>query len=178
MLDNKKIVCVIPARFHSTRFPKKILAPLGGKPLIQWAWDAAKKVSLFDEVLIALEHEETAKVVDSFHGRYVMTSNSLRSGTERLIDVMGQHIVDGDIWVNWQADEPFLDERMIRDLLMEAHRDDVDVWTLRKLLEKEEEIQSPNIVKVVCDLKGFALYFSRLPIPYYRDGGIDRTYAP
>src|SRR3972149_521987 len=110
MLKNKKIACIIPARLHSTRFPKKILAPLLNKPLIQWVWEAAKKVSFFDRVVFAIDSEETAKAIERFGGEYLMTSPSLKSGTERLIELMLEEKVEADIWVNWQGGEPFLNQ--------------------------------------------------------------------
>jgi 3-deoxy-manno-octulosonate cytidylyltransferase (CMP-KDO synthetase) len=168
-MSKKKIACVIPARLKSTRFPKKMLSMLKGKPLLQWVWDSACKVSIFDEVVFAIDAEETAQLIRSFGGRYIMTAVSCANGTERLIELLEKKLVTADIWVNWQGDEPFINKQMIGDLLQSCDRNDCDVWTLKKKIIKTEEISSPQIAKVVCDHQGYALYFSRSPIPYYRD---------
>ncbi|MFS8564489.1 MAG: dTDP-glucose 4,6-dehydratase [Rhabdochlamydiaceae bacterium] len=165
----KKIVCVIPARLHSSRFPRKILAMLGGKPLIQRVWEAAREVSLFDSVVIAVDAKETADIVRSFGGEALMTSPDCISGTARLVELKTKGLIDGDIFVNWQGDEPFIHKTMIQDLLQSAQQDSAGIWTLKKRCVNEEEILSPHIAKIVCDHEGFALYFSRSPIPFHRD---------
>ncbi len=169
MIESKKVVCVIPARLASSRFPRKILALLGEKPLIQWVWEAALKISFFDEVVFAIDSEETALVIDSFGGKYHMTSVDCEVGTDRLIELQKRGLVQGDIWVNWQADEPFISEKMLEDLLVSSRNDLADVWTLKSRITDEAQIGDPNSPKVVCDAQGFALYFSRSPIPCYRN---------
>lgn len=163
----QKVACVIPARLASSRFPRKILAPLHGKPLIQWVWEAAKKVSLFDSVTIALDSEETADVVRKFGGEYRMTSPSHPNGTMRLCALF--HEMPGDIFVCWQGDEPFLHEEMIRELLQSAGKDNADIWTLKKTIDDLSAAASPHVCKVVTDKEGYALYFSRSLIPFHRD---------
>jgi 3-deoxy-manno-octulosonate cytidylyltransferase (CMP-KDO synthetase) len=169
MLGSKKIVCVIPARLQSTRFPKKMLSTLKGKPLLQWVWEAANSVSWFDEIAFAIDSPEITSVIDSFGGKFFMTSIECLSGTERLVEICKKNLLQGDIWVNWQGDEPFIHELMIRDLLQSCLDEVSDVWTLCKRIQRPEEIGNPHIAKVVCDAKGFALYFSRCSIPFYRD---------
>ena len=169
-MGNKNIVCVIPARLKSTRFPRKMLSMLRGKPLLQWVWERALQVSLFDTVVIAVDAEETRSLVTSFGGKCVMTSESCLSGTERLVELLKKKVVDADIWVNWQGDEPFIEKKMIQTLLQSCNKEESDLWTLKKKITKEEEVGNPHIAKVVCDSHGFALYFSRSPIPFYRDG--------
>lgn len=164
-----KIVCIIPARLESTRFPQKILKNLAGKPLLQWVWQAAHNTKMFDKIFFAIDSEITAKLIDSFGGKYVMTSQDCKCGTDRLVELVTSKKVDGDIFVNWQADEPFITTQMIRDLLQSCKTDNADMWTLKKRTTKREEILSPNIAKVVCNRNDFALYFSRNPIPKYRD---------
>lgn len=168
MWKSKKIACVIPARLQSTRFPRKILAPLQGKPLIQRVWEAARQVSLFDEVVFAIDAEETAQVIEKFQGRYFMTSESCPSGTDRLVELQKKGHVKADIWVNWQADGPFITEKVIQDLLMSCDERDADVWTLKKRLVDLHEAEAVDVCKVVTDVHDFALYFSRSLIPYYR----------
>jgi 3-deoxy-manno-octulosonate cytidylyltransferase (CMP-KDO synthetase) len=176
MINDKKVVCVIPARLESSRFPRKILAPLGGQPLLQWAWDAALQISLIDEVVFAIDSEETARVIEAFNGKYFMTSLLCLNGTARLVELQERGLVQGDIWINWQADEPFISEKMLQDLLNTSSQDQADVWTLKVELS-EQNVQDPSLCKVVCDEQGFALYFSRSPIPYYReDLKIERKY--
>jgi 3-deoxy-manno-octulosonate cytidylyltransferase (CMP-KDO synthetase) len=176
MINGKKVVCVIPARLESTRFPRKILAMLGGKPLLQWAWDAALQISFIDEVVFAIDAEETARVIESFDGKYFMTSVHCLRGTDRLVELRQRKLVQGDIWINWQADEPFISEQMLQNLLNTSPNSYADVWTLKVALP-EQNVKDPSLCKVVCDESGFALYFSRSPIPYYReDLEIDRKY--
>jgi len=170
-----KIVCVIPARLASSRFPKKVLAMLGEKPMLQWVWEAASSVSLFDDVAFAIDDSETARLIDSFEGKHFMTSPDCPSGTDRLIELQTEGKMQGDIWVNWQGDEPFIHQEMIENLLQTTD-ETYDIWSLRKEIEREEDIEDPNVVKVVTDSQDRALYFSRSPIPYDRDGLENVTY--
>ncbi len=165
----KKIACVIPARLNSSRFPKKILAPLHGKPLIQWVWEAACQVPFFDSVTLAIDAEETEHVVRQFGGHYRMTSIDCPNGTIRLCELMKRYPLEGDIFVCWQGDEPFLKPEMIQNLLQSVDKDEADIWTLKKKLEDVSLAASPHICKVVTDHKGYAMYFSRSLIPFHRD---------
>jgi 3-deoxy-manno-octulosonate cytidylyltransferase (CMP-KDO synthetase) len=169
MLNSKKVVCIIPARLASTRFPEKVLQSLAGKPVLQWVWEAAKKVSLFDECHFAIDDVKIANLLDRFGASWFMTSRSAEAGTDRLIEIMDRKLVSSDIWVNWQGDEPFINAEMIEDLLQTAAHDGMDVWTLKKLITIKEQIKGTNTAKVVTDNKGNALYFSRSPVPFYRD---------
>ena len=168
MWNEKKVACVIPARLQSSRFPRKILAPLKGKPLIEWVWMAAKKVACFDEVVFAVDAEETAEVIKGFGGKSFMTSVDCPVGTDRLVELQTRGLIKADVWVNWQADGPFINEKTIQDLLQTCDKDGADVWTLKKRIFTEEEISSPDVSKVVCDDKGRAMYFSRATLPFYR----------
>ncbi|MBS0620683.1 MAG: 3-deoxy-manno-octulosonate cytidylyltransferase [Verrucomicrobia bacterium] len=169
MLENKRVACIIPARLKSTRFPRKMLASLGGKPLLQRVYERASSVRCFDEIAFAVDSEEVRDLVHGFGGRVLMTSESCPSGTDRLVEVMQSGQVDADIWVNWQGDEPFIGEAMIQDLLQSCAIEPSDVWTLKKRIIDPSEVGNPHIAKLVCDQRGFALYFSRSQIPYYRD---------
>ncbi len=170
-----RVVCIIPARLASSRFPRKVLTMLGEKPMLQWVWEAATSSEMFDEVAFAIDDRETARLIDSFGGMYHMTCPDCQSGTDRLIELQGQGTLKGDIWVNWQGDEPFIHREMIENLLQSTDAP-YDIWTLKKEINHEEEIEDPNVVKVVSDHKGKALYFSRSPIPYDRDGLEEVTY--
>jgi len=170
-MKRPSIICVIPARLKSERFPRKILAHIDGKPLIQHTWQAAMSVSLFDEVIIALDDNETIDVVKTFTHNYHLTDPSIPSGTHRLIATMNDLDKKADIWVNWQADEPFISEHNILELL--GHNPQVTgahIWTLKTPIKNAHEITSPNIVKVVFNEKEQAMYFSRSPIPFARNG--------
>lgn len=169
MIGGKKVVCVIPARLKSTRFPKKMLCDLRGKPLLQWVWEAASAVSVFDDVVFAVDAEETAELIRGFGGKCLMTSESCPSGSDRLAELLDMGLLDADIWVNWQGDEPFIHERMIMDLIQSCGTEESDLWTLKKRITNPEEATNPHIAKLVCDSNGFAMYFSRNQIPYYRD---------
>ena len=169
MIGNKKVVCVIPARLAATRFPQKMLSSLLGKPLLQWVWQAAHTNNCFDEIIFAVDAQETAQLISSFGGKFMMTSVSCESGTDRLVELHASGKVQADIWVNWQGDEPFITSSMIQDLLQSCQSDTADMWTLRKKIENEEEINSPHFAKVVCDNVGHARYFSRSAIPFYRE---------
>lgn len=165
-----KIACIIPARLKSSRFPQKILALLAGKPLIQRVWEAAKTVPLFNTVVFAIDAPETAAVIESFGGTYFMTSPDAPSGTMRLAELQASGHINADIFVNWQADEPFIHQALIEDLLQTVEKKDADVWTLKKKILDPLQITSPHIPKVITDEKGYALYFSRSPIPHnFRD---------
>jgi 3-deoxy-manno-octulosonate cytidylyltransferase (CMP-KDO synthetase) len=166
----KKIACVIPARLKSTRFPSKNFSVCCMINLsFQWVWEAAKSVAQFDSVTIAVDSDETASVVRSFGGASIMTSESCPSGTMRLGELLQRKKIDADVLVCWQGDEPFLHEQMIDELLQTTQSDNSDVWTLKKKIMNPEDVLSPHIPKVVTDENGYALYFSRSPIPYHRD---------
>ena len=168
-----KVICVIPARLKSRRFPEKVLKRLGPKPLLQYVFEAAQKCSQFDDIFFAVDHEKTKQLVHSFRAQALMTKSDCMSGTDRLIELMLSKRMTGDIWVNWQADEPFINQQMIDDLLQSVASSQSDVWTLKKKITKQEDIEDSNQVKVVTDLKGKALYFSRFPIPYSHFGYFD-----
>ena len=169
METKPKIVCVIPARLKSTRFPEKMLASLAGKPILQHVWDAARATNLFDDIIIAGDDPKIAALVASFNGNYSATSPECASGTDRLIEVMKRGQVTGDIWVNWQGDEPFISKDMIESLLQTIDDPADDMWTLKKRITNTQDITAPNIAKVVCNAFGHAMYFSRSPIPFVRD---------
>ncbi len=164
-----KVVCIIPARLHSTRFPHKVLSYLGHKPMLQWIWEEALSCAQFDQIAFAIDHEKTAALIQSFRGSYFMTDQTLSSGTDRIISLMDTKQIEGDIWVNWQGDEPFISAQMIKDLLRSCRDRDADIWSLKKKIDCQTEIQNPHVVKVVSNRKGEALYFSRAPVPYARE---------
>lgn len=163
-----RVTAVIPARYASTRFPGKPLAELCGKPMIQWVCEGAARCPLIDRVLVATDDERIAAAVTAFGGRAVMTRADHPTGTDRLAEVAAG--IDSELIVNVQGDEPLIDPAMIeaavQPLLDNAA---IPMGTLKTPLTSLEEFHNPNVVKVVTDRQGFALYFSRAPIPHPRD---------
>jgi 3-deoxy-manno-octulosonate cytidylyltransferase (CMP-KDO synthetase) len=160
-----KRVAVIPARWQSSRFKGKILADINGKPMIQHVWEKVKKAHSIDDIIIAVDKEKVFKVVEAFGGKAVYTSPEQPSGTDRIAEVISN--MDADIIVNVQADEPLVHPLMIDELAQVFDYDrNVQMATIVKRIHKMEDITNPNVVKVVLDRKGYALYFSRSPIPF------------
>ena len=166
-----KVLIVIPARYASTRFPGKPLALIKGKPMIQRVYEQALKSKL-DAVVIATDDVRIADAVMDFGGQYVMTSPNHRSGTDRCCEALDLLKTKYDAVVNIQGDEPFIDPKQI-DLLVDLIvRDDTSLASLAKRIDDEDELFSPNAVKVVVNQEGNAMYFSRNPIPFMRN--VDR----
>ncbi len=162
------IIAIIPARFGSTRFPGKALVPIQDKPMIQWVYERTRMSRLVNRVIVATDDERIMKAVSSFGGESVMTLSSHVTGTDRIAEVAQR--LDCDIVVNVQGDEPLIQASMIDEAILPLVLDpSVPMATLCKKIEKKEEAFDPNVVKVVFDSNGFALYFSRAPIPWNRD---------
>jgi 3-deoxy-manno-octulosonate cytidylyltransferase (CMP-KDO synthetase) len=161
------VIGVIPARFSSARFAGKVLADLCGKPVVQHVWENARKSKMLDDLIIAADDEGVVKTAENFGAKAVYTSPDHPSGGDRLIEVVNP--IDVKVVVNIQGDEPMVRSEMIDDLAR-AVLDDRDVYmaTLAKKIDNKTEIENPNVVKVVIDKDGFALYFSRSVIPYRR----------
>ncbi len=172
-----KTLAVIPARLGSTRFPGKMIAPLCGKPVVMHAYERALRAEGVSEAVIAVDDERIAEAVRPFDANVVMTSPDHPSGTDRIAEVAGQR-PDVDIIVNVQGDEALIEPKVI-DLALEALIADPEVpmSTVRHPVTAASEIDNPDVVKVVCDNNGRALYFSRWPIPYIRDEA-ERDEAP
>lgn len=171
MLAGKSITCVIPARLGSTRLPKKMLALVQGAPLLQRTFEAARSVPCFDRVIVAVDSPELFDLVVQIGGEAIYTSPSCASGTDRLVELQKRGLLPGDVFVNWQGDEPFVTKETIGDLLQTCGREGEWVWTLKKKWIGEEGIEAPQLVKVVTDFSGKALYFSRSLIPFPREEG-------
>ena len=168
---------VIPARYSSTRFPGKILADLCGKPMIQQVWEQAKKALLLDEVIIACDQERVFAVARDFGANCVMTAKGHLSGSDRITEIV--NAIDVKIVVNIQADEPLIQPIMIDQLVETLLRDDsIYMATLIKRIKNAQEINNPNVVKVVVDKNNFALYFSRAAIPYRADNAQSKPVYP
>lgn len=163
-----KVLCVIPARYASTRLPGKPLALIAGKPMIQHTYMRACEAEEPDDVIVATDNEKVYDTVTGFGGKAVMTSSDHPSGTDRLAEVAMQY-PDVDVIINVQGDEPMIDPDII-DRLAKAFEgnDDLKMATM-KVPMKESEYNDPAAVKVVTDDNGYALYFSRSLIPYPRN---------
>lgn len=163
------VVAVIPARYESTRLPGKPLADLHGQPMIQRVYERAAKAAGIDRVLVATDDARIRAAVEGFGGEVVMTSSAHRTGTDRIAEVARG--LDADVIVNVQGDLPLLDPAMVAAAAAPLRADSgLPMATIKTAIHAEEELRNPNAVKVVTDRDGFALYFSRSPLPFYRDG--------
>lgn len=169
MILNPSLI-LIPARYASTRFPGKPLVEIAGKPMIQHVYEKATAVS--EHVYVATDDERIYNTVIGFGGRAVMTATTHRSGTDRCYEayqkVKGLLQQDFEVIVNVQGDEPFILPEQIEVLISRFEEPEIQIATLAKPFEKNEEIFDPNKVKVVFSQQHTALYFSRCPIPYCR----------
>jgi 3-deoxy-manno-octulosonate cytidylyltransferase (CMP-KDO synthetase) len=156
---------IIPARYGSIRFEGKLLAELCGKPVIQHTWENSRKSKSIEDLIIATDDKRIYNVAKGFGAKVVYTSKAHRSGSDRLTEVVSS--IDTKIVVNIQADEPLIHPSMIDDVVSPILRDNsIQMTTLCHKIKNEYEVQDPNVVKVVMDRNGFALYFSRSPIPH------------
>jgi 3-deoxy-manno-octulosonate cytidylyltransferase (CMP-KDO synthetase) len=160
-------IVIIPSRYHSTRFPGKPLSLLKGKTLIQHVYENSRGAHLIGDVIVATDSETIFEEVLSFGGKAVMTREEHPSGTDRIAEVAAT--VDYDIIVNVQGDEPLVRPQMVDDVISLLRDERASMGTLMKRITEADEVLDPNVVKVVIDAEGFALYFSRSPIPYHRD---------
>ena len=163
-----RILGVIPARLASTRLPGKVLRNIAGEPMLAWVYRAAEACPQLDEVIIATDSAEVQEFCNARGWRCLMTSPDLPSGTDRLYAV--SRVLDADIYVNIQGDEPLLLPDHITAILALFTSAHVDVTTA-KVRCAPEDVANPNAVKVVTAIDGRALYFSRSTIPFDRDGG-------
>ena len=166
-----RILGVIPARFASSRFPGKALASLAGKPLIQHVYERARQARYLSKLIIATDDDRIAKAARSFGAQVQMTRPDHLSGTDRVAEAASSD--HAQVIVNIQGDEPLIDPGAI-DAAALALLDDPDLpmATLKKRIEIPGEVNDPNVVKVVANLAGDAIYFSRSPVPFFRDGSV------
>ena len=187
-----KFIAIIPARYASTRFPGKPLAMLGGKPVIQRVYEQA--VAVLGEAYVATDDDRILSCVESFGGKANMTRTDHKSGTDRIeeavekisrCEVRGARCEDSSryevrgaryedsVIINVQGDEPFIQRSQIETLCRQFDDPTTQIATLGKRFESMEAVENPNSPKIVTDVNGFALYFSRSVIPFVR--GVDRT---
>ncbi len=166
-----QVVCIIPSRYESTRFPGKPLADLAGKPMIQHVYERVLKAGSVSFAAVATDDERIFAAVRAFGGRAVMTSPRHRSGTDRIaeaVETMG--LRDDDIVVNVQGDQPLFEPSQVDEVAGPLLQDgSIPMSTLIYRIVRDEEIAHPNAVKTVFDRNHFALYFSRATIPFVRD---------
>ena len=161
-----KFIAIIPARYASTRFPGKPLAMLGGKPVIQRVYEQA--ISVLGEAYVATDDERIFQTVTDFGGKAVMTRTDHKSGTDRIEEAVEKLATDADVIINIQGDEPFVQASQLQALMQLFDDPETQIGTLGKPFENLEAVDNPNSPKIVCDRRGFALYFSRSVIPHVR----------
>ena len=171
-----KSLCVIPARYSSTRLPGKPLKNICGKPMICRVFERASLAKSVDAVIVATDDERIFDAVEKNSGRAMMTRADCRTGTDRLAEV-AEKFPDVDVVVNVQGDEPLIEASVIDELVAQFESDlDLQMATVAVELHDEDEMKNPNNVKVVVDKKNNALYFSRSLIPYPRNSGKAKVY--
>jgi 3-deoxy-manno-octulosonate cytidylyltransferase (CMP-KDO synthetase) len=166
-----KIYAIIPARYGSSRFPGKPLALIAGKPMVQHVFQCAVNCPEISHVFVATDDVRIFECVNHFNGKAIMTRPDHKSGTDRIAEAAHQlGIRDDDLIVNIQGDQPLFQSSVISELLTPLLKNsDIPMSTLKYRIKESKDIKNPNIVKVVTDYNDFAIYFSRFPIPFYRD---------
>lgn len=171
-----KAVGIIPARYASSRFPGKALAMLGDRTLIRHVYDRASEAATLSLVVVATDDNRIASAVRDFGGKVVMTSPRHPSGTDRVAEAARD--LDVEVVVNIQGDEPFISPKVIDQAVAPFEsRPELAISTLSHAIEDEASLHDPNVVKVVSDLRGYALYFSRSLIPHPPRGHRERAFA-
>jgi len=172
-----KIIAMIPARYAATRFPGKLMQDLAGKPVIVRTNDAALKTKLFDEVYVVTDSPIIYDAIVEVGGNAIMSKEEHECGSDRIAEAVSD--MDVDIIVNIQGDEPFTDKESLVSMLKVFENDlneEIDLASLMTKITDSEEINNPNIVKVIVDNRNFALYFSRSTIPYLRSTDMEIDY--
>ena len=168
---------MIPARFGSSRFPGKVLALISSKSMLQHVYERASQARYLTSTIIATDDERVYEVARNFGARVLMTRSDHLSGTDRVAEAASSDTAE--IIVNIQGDEPLIDPDAIDAAILPlVHDPEILMATLKKRIEDPSEITNPNVVKVVTDLAGDAIYFSRCPIPFDRDSAARRTARP
>lgn len=169
-------LCVIPARYESTRLPGKPLREIAGKPMIVRVYERAKLAKYMTDVIVATDDERIKNAVENAGGVAVLTRKDHKTGTDRLAEVANKYN-NIDIIINVQGDEPLIDPKIIDNLAKLFEEDEnLQMATVKTEIKNEEDMKNPNNVKVVTDKNGYALYFSRSLLPYPRKEGISKVY--
>lgn len=163
-----KILCVIPSRMGSTRLQRKPLQLIQGKPMVQWVYENAKKCDFIDDVVVATDHPEIAEIIEQRGGEAMMTPENIETGSDRVA-LVAKAYPHCDVIINLQGDEPFIRPSMLHALVMPYLEGELPhMTTLASPLDFNHCYQNPNIVKVITDINGNAIYFSRAAIPFFR----------
>jgi 3-deoxy-manno-octulosonate cytidylyltransferase (CMP-KDO synthetase) len=166
-----RVVAIIPARYESTRLPGKPLADIAGQPMIQRVYERAARAPGVERVVVATDDARIREAVEQFGGDVAMTRREHRTGTDRIAEVAAG--LDAEVIVNVQGDLPLLDPNMVGAAVAPLLTDDgLPMATIATPIRSREERDNPNVVKVVTDRDGYALYFSRSPLPYQRADGV------
>jgi 3-deoxy-manno-octulosonate cytidylyltransferase (CMP-KDO synthetase) len=170
-----KILAVIPALFAAQRFPGKPLALIAGKPMVRWVYEAARRA--LPDVVVATDDKRIVDAVAAFGGKALLTSDQCRSGTDRVAEVAKK--IRADLYLNVQGDEPLMTTRTVKAVLALHKKADIPMGTAATRLRLDQR-DNPDVVKVLVDKVGDALYFSRAAIPFYRDGtsAVPSVYPP
>jgi len=172
-----KTAIIIPARYGSSRLEGKPLLKAAGKSIIQWVYEKAQQSKFADMIIVATDDKRIYDEVKSFGGEVEMTSVNHKCGSDRIMEVVSRHPEIAYI-CNLQGDEPLIEPDSIDEVIKNVKEDNnADISTLVRVLTDANDINNPNLVKCVVDLKGFALYFSRSQIPYERNTGIAQFYG-
>lgn len=167
-----RIIAVIPARFEAQRFPGKLLADLNGKTVLQRTYEAVAETQLFDDVWVATDSDAIATHIKELGGKVFRSTIDHDCGSNRVAECVQD--IDAEVVINVQGDEPFIAHSALADLI-EAFKNDthktIDLASLMIPITAQKELENPNVVKVVADQQGRALYFSRAPIPFMRTEG-------
>ncbi len=172
-----KVVALIPARYDSQRFPGKLLAKLGENSVIFQTYLGAVNTGLFEEVFVVTDSDAIYEEIITHKGKAVKSKKEHQSGTDRIAEAAEE--MEADIIINIQGDEPFVKKEQMAALIDVFARDqkrEVDIASLMTKIENKEDFLNPNNVKVVVDKRNFALYFSRAPIPFPREGEFEFAY--
>jgi 3-deoxy-manno-octulosonate cytidylyltransferase (CMP-KDO synthetase) len=163
-MSSESFAVVLPARYQSTRFPGKPLALLAGRPLIEWVYRRAERIRGAGEVVVATDDVRIVEAVGKFGGRVVMTSNTHRTGADRVAAVARD--LDYDVIVNLQGDEPVVPEGLVEGMVSAVRDMEEGIVTACHRIHDPTDLENPNVVKIVMNDLGRVLYFSRSPIPY------------
>lgn len=169
-----KKIAMIPARYAATRFPYKLMQPLGNKSVIRHTYDNTVATGLFDDVIVVTDSDIIFKEINDNAGKAIMSIRTHESGSDRIAEAV-EHM-QADVIMNVQGDEPFVKKEPLRDLLQVFSDEQVQVASLMKKFSDSSLIANPNFVKVVVDKNNDALYFSRSPLPYLRDDAVNVNY--
>ena len=164
------VIAMIPARYNAARFPGKLMKNLGGKPVVLRTYEAVLHTNLFDEVYIVTDSDIIFETIINAGGRAIMSKKVHECGSDRIAEAVEN--INADVVINVQGDEPFIDKISLSKLIDVFKRDvkkEIDLASLKVQITSKEEIENPNIVKVITDVNNLAIYFSRSVIHYQRD---------